>query len=192
MVERAIKSPLVDNLTYPYVHPLFVLNLARETHVQVVIPSAVYFLSLYPLDLLLRGDHPKLKVEHPSRPSADIDSNVLRDYSLMFQKRLDIILEFTRKLCGERVASSTCTSPPTCTRGFARLSLRLSKSWVPRTGPFHYMLQAIAEVSDDSTFCIGCQKAFRQDAATFRESNWQILPSVLGLPSWEELQTSDL
>ena len=37
-----MKSPLVGDLTYPYVHPLHVLNLARETHVSIVVPSARY------------------------------------------------------------------------------------------------------------------------------------------------------
>ena len=84
-IERAVKAPLVGDLTYPYVHPLHVLNLARETHVDAVVPSALYFLSLYSLDDILRGDHPKLLVEHPSRPSGQLSPRDLKDYTLMFQ-----------------------------------------------------------------------------------------------------------
>lgn len=192
MVELAIQAPLVDRMSYPYVHPLFVLDLARETHVRIVIPSALYFLSLYPLEDLLRGDHPKLKVVHPSRPSSDMDASSIRDYTLMFQRRLDVILDFVRRVCGERMESANCAHGKTCARGFARLASRLSRSWVTRTGPIHYMNQAILEVSGDSSFCEACQKAFRQDIADFREETWRGLPSVIGLPSWEELRASDL
>lgn len=192
MVELAIKSPTVNGLTFPYVHPVFVLNLALEAHVRVIIPSSAYFLSLYPLDALLRRDHPKLQVEHPSRPSADLDVTVLQYYSLMFQKRLDIILDFTRRLCGERSPSPTCSNRQSCNRGFARLTARLSRSWMPRTGPFFHMLQAVAEVCEDTAFCSSCQEAFRRDVAAFRESSWEELPSILGLPSWNDMYSEDL
>ena len=52
MVDRAIQTPASTKgsleLSYPYVHPLHVLSLARETNVRVVIPAALYFLSIYP------------------------------------------------------------------------------------------------------------------------------------------------
>jgi hypothetical protein len=151
MVDAALRSPLVDGLSYPRVHPLQVLNLAREVGISVILPSVVYFLSLsvlhsntpptiligsrYPLDDLLRADHPKLMVEHPSRPSSVLSPLDMKDYTLMFQKRLDIILNFVRSFCGTRTALPTCRTGPACTSGFARLSSRLSRSWITRTGP---------------------------------------------------------
>ncbi|KAF8644435.1 hypothetical protein AX16_008494 [Volvariella volvacea WC 439] len=94
MVRTALNSPIIDNTTYPYVHPLHVLNLAREVNVQIIVPSAIYFLSLYPLNDLLRADHPKLSIKHPSSPSSTLTPDDLKNYTLMFQHRLDLILHF--------------------------------------------------------------------------------------------------
>ncbi|KAJ6525297.1 hypothetical protein DFH09DRAFT_936812, partial [Mycena vulgaris] len=194
MVDAALRSPLVDGLSYPRVHPLHVVNLAREVGVSVIIPSAVYFLSLYPLDDLLRADHPKLMVEHPSRPSSVLSPLDMKDYTLMFQKRLDIILNFVRSFCGTRTALSICQTAPACTRGFARLSSRLSRSWITRTGPLHYMSQAVSDLSDDpkASVCGPCRRAFAQEVVALRQKTWNELPAILGLPSWEEMVAIDL
>ncbi|KAL6303479.1 hypothetical protein BKA93DRAFT_735036 [Sparassis latifolia] len=193
MLELAIKSPEVDGLTCPYVHPLHVLNLAHETNVSVVVPSALYFLSLYPLHDILRGDHAKLKVQHPSRPSSDLSTRQMQDYTLMFQHRLDLLLDFIRRVCGQRTASSYCKGDPTmCTKAFSRLASRLSRGWMIRTGPFHYMVQAVDELAEDPNLCMPCQRAFGQDVIIARYKLWQELPSVVGLPSWKELISRDL
>lgn len=192
MVQTALKSPLIDDTTYPYVHPLHVLNLAREVNVRIIVPSALYFLSVYPLSDLLRGDHPKLMVDHPSKPSSTLFTSDIKDYTLLFQHRLDIILNFVRHFCGERQAASNCTNAKTCTRGFSRLTSRLSRSWMSRTGPLHYMVQAVNELSMDPSICFACQRLFRQEVAVLREEIWQGLPAVLGLPSWEEMKAVDL
>ncbi|KAJ7095738.1 hypothetical protein B0H15DRAFT_921062 [Mycena belliarum] len=194
MVDAALRSPLVDGLSYPRVHPLHVVNLAKEVGISIILPSAIYFMSLYPLDDLLRADHPKLKVDHPSRPSSVLSPSDMKDYTLMFQKRLDIILDFVRSFCGTRTALKTCQTAPACTRGFARLSSRLSRSWITRTGPLHYMSQAVSDLSDDpkATVCSPCRRAFAQDVVTLREKTWNELPLILGLPPWEEMIAMDL
>ncbi|KAJ7796170.1 hypothetical protein B0H14DRAFT_3114545 [Mycena olivaceomarginata] len=194
MVEAALRAPLVDGLSYPRVHPLHVVSLAREVNVRIILPSAAYFLSLYPLEDLLRGDHPKLNVPHPSRPSSVLSPSDLRDYTLMFQKRLDIILDFVRSFCGKRTALRTCSTAAACTHGFARLSSRLGRSWITRTGPLHYMSQAVSELSADHKggVCGPCRQAFAQDVAIMREKIWNELPSIIGLPSWEEMVAIDL
>ncbi|KAI0769014.1 hypothetical protein BD413DRAFT_478486 [Trametes elegans] len=192
-IERAVKAPLVGDLTYPYVHPLHVLNLARETHVRAVVPSALYFLSLYPLPDLLRGDHPKLCVEHPSRPASELAPRDLQDYTLMFQHRIDVILDFIRQMCSARAPAKGCQGQPGyCQKAFARLGSRLSRSWVVRTGPLHYTVQAIDELADDPHVCAPCRRAFKEDVMALRKRIWAELPSVIGLPSWEELEKTDL
>lgn len=194
-IERAMKAPLVSDLTYPYVHPLHVLNLARETHVDIIVPSALYFLSLYTLPDILRGDHPKLKVEHPSRPTGQLSPRDMQDYTLMFQHRIDVILDFIRKDCGGRTATKQCSSPlgaGSCQKAFVRLGSRLSRSWVVRTGPLHYTVQAIDELADDPGVCGPCRKAFKRDILALRERIWADLPGIIGLPSWEELEKMDL
>ncbi|KAJ7600834.1 hypothetical protein C8J56DRAFT_734738, partial [Mycena floridula] len=77
--------------------------------------------------------------------------------------------------------------PPTCTRSFQRLTSRLSRSWMTRTGPLHFMQSAINEVTNDPTFCRPCQVNFRIDVTAIREVAWNDLPAVVGLPSWEVL-----
>ncbi|KAJ7644014.1 hypothetical protein FB45DRAFT_285815 [Roridomyces roridus] len=193
MVEAALKSALVDGLSYPRVHPLHVVALCKELNVRVLLPCAVYFMSLYPIDDLLRADHPKLVVQHPSRPSSSVGPH-LREYTLMFQKRLDIILNFIRSFCGTRVATTTCLTKPACSEGFARLTSRLSRSWITRTGPLHYMLQAISDLADHpkGRVCDRCRSAFAQDVAALREKIWNELPAILGLPTWEEMIEIDL
>ncbi|KAK7056935.1 hypothetical protein VNI00_002653 [Paramarasmius palmivorus] len=190
MIDLALKTPLVDDLTYPFVHPIHVLNLARETNVRILLPSVLYFLSLYSLDELLRADHPKLLVEHPSRPTSTIQYTDIKDYTLMFQKRLDLILDFTRRICGQR--HPTCENAQICQRQFTRLRSRLENSWKTRTGPFHFMVQAMNQVSEDNAFCRSCRDTFRKDVAEYRQQSWNGLPAVIGLPSWEELVQEDL
>ncbi|KAJ7784387.1 hypothetical protein B0H16DRAFT_1709109 [Mycena metata] len=195
MVEAALRTPVnADGLSYPRVHPLHVVNLAREVNVQVIVPTACYFLSLYPLEDLLRADHPKLMVRHPSQPSSELSTSDLRDYTLMFQKRMAIILSFVRNFCGTRQALPTCLSGPECTRGFARLASRLSRSWIPRTGPFHYMAQAVTDLSEDpkTNVCGLCRRAFAQDVAALREQTWNEMPLVIGMPPWEDMIAMDL
>ncbi|KAI0648129.1 hypothetical protein C8Q79DRAFT_905508 [Trametes meyenii] len=192
-IERAVKAPLIGDLTYPYVHPLHVVNLARETHVRIVLPSALYFLSLYPLPDILSGDHPKLCVEHPSRPASELAARELQDYTLMFQHRIDVILDFIRQTCGCRTPTKACHGQPgLCQKAFTRLSSRLSRSWVVRTGPLHYTVQAIDELADDPNVCTPCRRAFRDDVFKLREKLWAELPGIIGLPSWDELEKADL
>jgi len=194
MVELALKSPLIENMSHPYVHPIHVLNLAREVNVRIVVPSAMYFLSLYPLTDILRADHPKLVVKHPSRPLSQLSTGDIEAYTLMFQHRLDVILDFVRRFVGERVANaSKCQNHQTpCTRGFARLAARLSRSWKTRTGPLHYMMQAVEELSNDGSICVPCRRSFREDVVRLREDIWDNLPAVVGSTTWDDLKRMDL
>ncbi|KAI0051159.1 hypothetical protein FA95DRAFT_1485982 [Auriscalpium vulgare] len=193
MVSLALSSPIVDGTTYPYVHPLHVLNLAREVNIRIVVPSALYFLSIYSLDSILRGDHPKLTVKHPSRPSSQLALHDVSDYTLMYQHRINVILDFIRHTCGERVIGEHCQSPPKqCARVFSRLTANIHQSFTPRTGPFHNMGQAMQWIDDDVSICGPCQRAFRRDVTDLREKLWDELPSVVGLPSWSDLLAMDL
>ncbi|KAF5367816.1 hypothetical protein D9757_010352 [Collybiopsis confluens] len=208
MLELAIRTPPApyspdssspaNKLSYPYVHPIHVLNLARSTNVQIVIPSALYFLSLYPLTDILRKDHPKLRVVHPSKPESDLSSLDLKYYTLMYQRRMDGILEFINTLVGDRASPSSeipCPnrSAKSCTRNFHRLRTRLATSWVVRTGPFNFIAQAISSVNQDPDgFCTACREAFVKDAGDYRERFWAELPSVCGLPQWDAMKEEEL
>ncbi|KIK57173.1 hypothetical protein GYMLUDRAFT_46418 [Collybiopsis luxurians FD-317 M1] len=209
MLELAIRTPPLlyespdssspaNKLSYPYVHPIHVLNLARSTNVQIVIPSAIYFLSLYPLADILRADHPKLQVSHPSKPDSSLQPPDLARYTLMFQRRLDGILDFINNVVGDRVSSSPGSSCPngsqkTCTKNFQRLRTRLATSWVIRTGPFNFIAQTISSVSQDSDgFCAACRETFVKDAGTYRENFWAELPLVCGLPEWDVMKKEEL
>ncbi|CAL1713270.1 unnamed protein product [Somion occarium] len=185
-------TPPINDKSYPFVHPLHVLNVARENHVEIVIPSVMYFLSLYSLDDLLKADHLKLKVDHPSCPPSNLSSQDLQAYTLMFQYRITLILDFVRRTCGERVAAPGCQKAGACVKVFTRTSSRLSRSWKVRTGPLHFMVQVSDEIAEHPDVCGPCRRAFRQDVTAFREETWHNLPSIVGLSSWEELETSDL
>lgn len=187
MLELALSTPPVQDLSFPYAHPLHVLNLARSTDARILMPSALYFLSLYPLTDLLRGDHPKLQVEHPSRPSSNLTAQNIQDYTLVFQWRLHLLLEFCRKTCGNRSSTPGCTGWNQCARSFNRLANVLSRQWIPRTGPIHFMKQATDQLSDLDV-CKTCRVAFAQDVEAVREEAWRSLPAVVGLPSWENLE----
>lgn len=194
MVELALNSPVVDDTTYPYVHPIHVINLAMETNVRIVVPSAMYFLSLYLMDDILRGDHPKLIVDHPSRPSSQLRDADVQAYTLMFQHRLNIILDFLRKTVGGREADeSICrNNQKPCTRGFNRLSARLSRSWQARTGPFQFMVQANQEIASDETICRPCRVSFKEDVSLLRGKLWDELPAIIHYPGWDNMVAEDL
>lgn len=192
MIELAVKSPLIDNKSYPYVHPLHVLNLARETNVQIIIPFTLYILSLYPLPDIISGDHPKLQIDHPSVPSSQLSPLDLQNYTLLYQHRIDVILDFIRRLCGERAATPGCQNTSSCIKVFTRTSSRLSRTWQVRTGPLYYMVQVSDEIVDNPEICGPCRRGFRQDVTALREEVWQNLPRVVGLPSWSEMESTDL
>jgi hypothetical protein len=191
MVETALRSPTVNDLSYPYVHPLHVLNLAKETNVQIIIPSALYFLSLYPLVDILKADHPKLQPEHPSKPASVLSPSDVQLYTAMYQYRLHLILHFVREFC-ERQASMPCKSEDICAGRLRRLQQQLSRSWSLRTGPLHYMIQAAQEVSRDHTICTTCRDHFHDDIVQLRKTTWEELPLVVGLPGWQGMYDNDL
>ncbi|KAJ3557655.1 hypothetical protein NM688_g1359 [Phlebia brevispora] len=188
MLELALKAAAVDGLSYPFVHPLHVLHLARLTDVRIIIPSALYFLSLYPLSDLLAGNHPKLQVDNPSRLSSELTAEDLRDYTLMYQYRITGIMNFVRRLCVQHIPAVGCSGGRDCMKAFATLGARLSSDWVPRTGPLHFMVQAMDELANYSNACASCRKAFRQDVTAARELFWKEMPTTVGLPPWEELE----
>ncbi|KAF8887171.1 hypothetical protein BD779DRAFT_533356 [Infundibulicybe gibba] len=192
MISRALESPLVGNLSYPYVHPLHVLNLAREANVDIIVPSALYFLSLYSLADLLRADHPKLMVDYPSKPSSELSLADIPVYTLMFQYRLDVAHEFIRQFGSNRTPGPSCSTAADCTRGFARFGSRLSRSWYMRSSALHYMAQASREINHEDTICRHCQRSFQEDVQSYREKVWNNLPSIIGLPSWEDMRTQQL
>lgn len=195
MLHVAMNAPVIHDRTYPYVHPMHTLNLARETNVQIIIPSALYFLSIYPLEEILRADHPKLITSHPSSPASTFTSTEdLQLYTLMYQHRIATILRFVRKFCGERTASPKCTQQGTgaCNRGLSRLASRVYRSWVEKTGPLHFIAQAIYEINSDRSICETCRQAFQEDATALRETVWKGLPAAVGLPSWEEMEKVEL
>jgi len=205
MLELALRTPLLSysasseappkDLSYPYIHPIHVLNLARNTNVRIIIPSAMYFLSLYPLDDLLRGEHPKLQVAHPSKPSSALEPPDLVFYTLMFQRRIDGILDFINNVVGGQISLPSCTNVTgrTCTRNFQRLRTRLSTQWVVRTGPFNFIAQAITQVTQDTeSFCQVCRDDFTKDAMKYREKFWAELPGLCGLPGWDILKEEEL
>lgn len=193
MVEIAVNTKAIDKMTYPYIHPLHVLNLARETNVRLAVPSALYFLSLYRFDDILRADHPKLLVDHPSRPSSLLSPEDTRNYTLLFQWRVELNLDFIRRVCGQRAPAPGCIVSKNCLRNFAQLQSRLSTSWMMRTALLHYVVQVTREVKEDSTnYCSRCRQAFQQDAEAFRQDAWNTMPSVLGFPSWDELIKAEL
>ncbi|KAJ3994534.1 hypothetical protein F5050DRAFT_465556 [Lentinula boryana] len=205
MLDLAIRTPQLsyspdpdapsNKLSYPYIHPIHVLNLARSTNVRIVVPSALYFLSLYPLADLIRADHPKLQITHPSKPSSSLQPSDLVNYTLMFQKRIDGILEFINTVVGQRTSSPGCTngSGRICMRSFQRLSTRLATSWVVRTGPFNFIGQAMTQVSQDTeNFCAACRENFALDVGAYREKFWDELPAACGLPAWKVMKEEEL
>ena len=185
MVNKALTAThSVDGTTYPYVHPLHVLKLAREVDIQLIIPSALYFLSTYSLKLLRSGEHPKLQSDHPSRPSNELSLEDVSQYTLMYQYRINIILEFICNTCRER----KCQTQKECPQVFSRFNI--DQTLIPSMGAFHLMAQAMQCINKDDTICGPCKRAFCEDVSVLRERLWGELPSVVGLRSWEELLAS--
>jgi hypothetical protein len=187
MVNQALTAPdSVDGTSYPYVHPLHVLKLAREVDIQIVVPSALYFLSIYPLNLLQRGEHPKLQSNHPSRPSNELSLEDVSQYTLMYQHRINIILEFVCDACKER----KCQAQKECPQVSSRFDIDQTR--IPSMGAFRLMAQAMECINKNDTICGPCKRAFCEEVSVSRERLWEELPSVVGLRSWEDLLARDL
>jgi hypothetical protein len=191
MVSTAVNAQLISGMSYPYVHPLHVLNLANETNVPILKPSALYFLSVYQLSEILTGDHPKLAVQHPSRPSSELSPSDIRDYALMYQHRTATILDFIRNFCQQYVSSPKC-GKESCARHMAHLAGRLQRSWQPKTAVLYFIHQVISDVQStaSTSFCGVCRSSFVRKAQEVRAEIWHSLPSVLGLKSWSYLEST--
>lgn len=189
MIEAALTNRPVDNLTYPFVHPLHVLNLAREVDAPILIPSAIYFLSIYPLVDFIKANHPKLLVEHPSRPSASLLSSDLLLYSLMYQHRLQLMDDFMRQFCKQHGTKPACGVSTACEKGFSRLVSQLQRNWNLKSGPLHFIAQAMQKVSTCS-ICSKCCSKFVRDCVDLRQRIWDELPVLLNLPPWQEMSQS--
>jgi hypothetical protein len=185
MVARALSSESVDGMSYPYVHPLHILRLARTVNARALVPTALYFLSMYPLADLLRGDHPKLQTTHAGALTGDLERADVVEYTLMYQHRMDILLELTRRL--QTTTSAECQRNAHCERGLKQTQSRLARSWNTRTSPLYLMTQARDSVSGDNTVCRACKRFFGDNVEELREKTWQGLPGVVGLPSWSDL-----
>jgi hypothetical protein len=188
MVNQAATAALsVDDTTYPYVHPLHVLKLAREIDIQTIIPSALYFLSMYPLKLLLRGEHPKLQNNHPSRPSNELSLEDVSQYTLMYQHRINLILEFICNTFGERQCQTQQKECPQVSSRF-----HVDQARIPSMGAFRVMAHAMECITNDDAICGPCKRLFCEEVSVLRDRLWEELPSVVGLRSWEDLLASDL
>lgn len=192
MIEQALKAPNAENMTYPYVHPLHVLNLARETNARVILPSVMYYLTLYPLKSILAGDHPKLTQygDHPGKPSSQLSATDLTQYTLMHQWRIDALVRFIKMFQGRPCC--TANNMRGCEKSFWKLSGRLGRAWIQRTGPIHYILQGLDEVEREVNICPACRQSISVDFRTLRQELWDELPSVLELPPWISLMEYDL
>ena len=132
--------------------------------------------------------------------------------------RIDLMLDFSRRFCGERRSSPDCQRRKShlgtevhlsqsnananavddpCTHSFARLASRASRPWFVRTGPLRWMVQTVehiegVEVNSPGSLCRICRDTFRLDVETYRNKIWEALPAVVGLQTWKELIDSDL
>ncbi len=204
MVARAIADPQTEGQTsYPFVHPIHVVNLAREADVRLILPSALYFLSVYPFSDLQRADHPKLAAESRTglpKPSSQLSYEDIGNYTLMYQHRINFILKFCRNLNGRppsplcrRNAHLAVVVEESCKVAFARLASRVSRSWLSRTGNLHWMSQTVKwSEGHDINLCPECKADYRNFVENVRREAWDRLPSIVGLHSWAELQESDL
>lgn len=194
MVEKALSRPLVDGLSYPFLHPVHILNFARQYKLRLLMPSALYFLSCYSLEDILKQDHPKFKIEHPSRPSSVFPKDdELERYTLMYQHRLNTVFQFTYEFLPGQAYLMGCESPALCERAFARMVSKFQRSFNTRASPLYLAIQALreAEIKQHAT-CDSCRQTFRVNVTEFREKFWQSLPSVAQLPDWGVLVAADL
>jgi hypothetical protein len=200
MVEQALSLDPVQGLSYPFIHPLHVYKLARSINAPSLAPSALYFLSMYPLDAdLMEGTHQKLQIKHPALPTTSLILDDILDYTLMYQHRISTLLDFVRTFlpsqttifpnCGrsERNVSPGRTPTLQCHKVFKQLESRFSRSWNPRTSPIFMMKQASQAIDADQSVCVSCKRVFRTNIEQLREKTWQDLPGVVGLPDWTQL-----
>lgn len=193
MVDKALKRPSVAGLSYPFLHPVHLLNLGLSHDVRLLIPSALYFLSCYPLADILREDHPKLRIEHAARPSSTFSKAWLEQYTLMYQYRIETIFKFTYEFLPSQIQIMGCTSPSSCGRVFARMVFKFQRSFNTRASPLYLAVQALREAdARPLAICDPCCETFKTNVDNFRQRFWQSLPGLAGLPDWSVLLASDL
>ncbi len=205
MVARAIADPQTEGQTsYPFVHPIHVVNLAREADVRLILPSALYFLSMYPFSDLQRADHPKLTAESRTglpKPSSQLSYEDIGNYTLMYQHRIDFILKFCRNLNGRPPLPSLSPERALGGRSGRVMQGGFRSIGVPSFPVLGFRAQEISigcpkrgkwSEGHDINLCPECKADYRSFVENVRREAWDRLPSIVGLPSWAELQESDL
>jgi hypothetical protein len=191
MVEKALDQDSVDGLTYPFIHPLHAVHFLIAANATPLLPSVLLHLANYPLAGLLSGEHPKLKVTHPMAPSNILKGKDLLDYTLMYQFRIQTLLDFTQRFLPARSALPLLgclrNTSSTCGRALRQIESKFCRSWNERTSPLHLMKQAIEQAQIHPELCKGCQSTFKHKVQELREATWQKLPSVIGLSDWSVL-----
>ncbi|PPR07100.1 hypothetical protein CVT24_010936 [Panaeolus cyanescens] len=188
MIETALITPAVDNLTYPYAHPLHVLNLARELDISILIPMALYFLTIYPLSEIIAANHPKLITEHSSKPSNILSSKDIQLYTLMYQYRLQVLSSFIHDFCSQRIRKPACGNSTTCPKAFSGLVSQLHRSSNLKTNPLYEIRRTIDHVMCNHNLCSVCRTDFNTQAIKLRKSAWDDIPSIIGFPPWDQLR----
>jgi len=153
------------------------INLARECNLLSVLPSALYACSnTMAVQDILRGvllDDGTRCIMSP----VDQEGCITGWFTLLEKQATK-----TLKWVDPRESFAGCTNPQGCDAGRSTL-LRFFWHPVPKLFPLIRW-----DPIFDSTFCSFCSQKSREIHEAGRQSVWNEIPSIFGLPEWEELR----
>lgn len=178
-----------DGERWPYFHPSLIITLAREIRADFLLPFAFYRWAARRPREGLHGAPDSIAHAQPSLADVVTINHVTHELN-------DCLISFVRDL---RVRSGV---PPTsvgcagqrgvCVAAFRALEARAKDDLVAEgrtrmADPF--MRRALVYFEDECTprACAPCREKFAMFVHQRRQALWDMLPLLIGLPTWEEL-----
>ena len=162
--------PAIDNT------PFAAFRIAREFNLTWLLPSILYCISSHPFEKTL-----------DSAPWAG------EDISFCWEEKRVAIVGRQRLLKMQQqtalaLAKFSCAQPEDCT-GTACSATRLRCAEILSGWDMAGFLDYFEDHDETcEDFCQPCCKAFKELCASESESMWTSLPSMFGLPEWQELE----
>ena len=161
--------------------PLAVYCLAREVDIPIILPAALYGCATSAFEILLDGvtlrDDSHIELNWRDKRTCIVARSRLSDVLLgrIFKFLLDH-------------RPPGCSTAANCTAGRMKHLRKLQAKSLTMAGPRPLSKRFLKGFEDDVCDC--CYAASQASFVAARRALWDDLPSIFGLPSWQELRAA--
>ena len=172
---------------WPHVHPSYAIELSRYVEVPFLLPCAYIRMILKPAEKRFPDISGKII-------ATSLHSEELMRLSVFESRIIEQTLRFVRSCGKDLKPAENCSSEGSrdCIEAFRSLKNQLRNKVIDEgrlRNPLGFMKQSIVMLSNISSpsACTHCKTKYSNDINQLRQAIWLSLPSMLGLPDWNEL-----